>query len=95
MDVKVSILHFREGSFDSIGSTLDDCVKLCGEGEADLEAGEEEEEGGCSRLWAVTAEQESRWWRLTVEDAGDSASSDGDTGDTTELEWDNTDMLCS
>ena len=65
MNVKISILHFREGSFDSIGSTLDDCVKLCGEGEADLEAGEEEE--GCSRLWAVTAEQESRWWRLVLE----------------------------
>ena len=97
LDVKISILHFREGSFDSIGSTLDDCVKLCGEGGADLEAadGEEEEGGCCSRLWAVTADQESRWWRLTAEDTADSASSDGDTGDTTELEWDDTDMLCS
>ena len=97
LDVKISILHFREGSFDSIGSTLDDCVKFCGEGGADLEAadGEEEEGGCCSRVWAVTPDQESRWWRLTAEDTADSASSDGDTGDTTELEWDDADMLCS
>ena len=67
MNVKISILHFREGSFDSISSTLGDCEKLCGEGEADLEAGDGEEEEGCSRLWAVTAEQESRWWRLVLE----------------------------